>query len=82
VPTVLRAGRFRVVIFLPPREREPPHVHVWSGNGEVIIDLAATDHQQTIRTTAGMRTADITAAFSLVEEHTPYLLRRWREFHG
>src|SRR5439155_17759960 len=28
MPTVLRVGPFRVIIFLPPREHRPPHVHV------------------------------------------------------
>lgn len=70
------------MIFLPPREHEPPHVHIRTANGEVVIELAAPDRPQSIRYVAGMRTSDVTAAFWIVEEHTNYLLERWREYHG
>jgi hypothetical protein len=82
VPTVLRVGRFRVVIFLPPREHEPPHVHVRTADGEVVIRLASADGPQTVRAVARMRAADVVTAFRIVEEHTEYLLDRWREYHG
>jgi hypothetical protein len=29
-----------------------------------------------------MGTADVTRAFWIVEDHTEYLLARWREYHG
>ncbi len=70
-----------MVIFLPPREHEPPHVHVRNADGEVVIVLAAGGAPQKIREVAGMRTADVTAAFWLVEEHAEYLLERWRQYH-
>ena len=82
MPTVLRAGGFRVVIHLPPREHAPPHVHVWNAGGEVVIELAAAGRPQTIREVVGMRTQDVVSAFWIVEEHTLYLLQRWRQYHG
>lgn len=82
MPTVLRVGEFRVLIYLPPREHAPPHVHVWNADGEVVITLAVEGLPQRVRTAVGMRASDVTAAFWLVEEHTPYLLHRWREYHG
>ena len=82
MPTVLRVGRFRIVIFLPPREHAPPHVHVRTASGEVVIELAEPGRPQTVRSVAGMRASEITAAFWIVEEHTQYLLERWREYHG
>ena len=81
MPTVLQVGRFRIVIFLPPREHAPPHVHVRTTSGEVVIELAGTD-PQSVRSVARMRGSDVTAAFWIVEEHTEYLLKRWREYHG
>lgn len=81
MPTVLRVGGFRVVIFLPPREHRPAHVHVRNARGEVVIELATPLQPQTIRSIAGMRTADVTRAFWIVEEHTDFLLARWREHH-
>ena len=82
MPTVLRQDGFRVVIFHPPREHKPPHVHVWNADGEVIIGLPARGRRQTIREVAGMGAADVTRAFWLVEAHANYLLERWNEYHG
>lgn len=81
-PTVLRVGGFRTLIFLPPREDEPPHVHVWNADGEVVIKLSVGEKPQTIRTVAGMPTSDVADAFWIVEEHTEYLLHCWRKYHG
>jgi hypothetical protein len=82
MPTVLRAGGFRVVIFLPPREHAPPHVHVRSARGEVVIALAATGKPQTIRRVTGLRPSEVAEAFWVVEANTEFLLARWREYHG
>lgn len=82
MPVVLRAGGFRVVILLPPREHGPPHVHVWNSDGEAVIDLAAGQKPQRIRDRRGMRESDVAAAFQIVEEQSEYLLERWRELHG
>lgn len=82
VPTVLRVGGFRVVIFLPPREHAPPHVHVRNADGEAVIVLAAGDRAQAVRDVAGVRNSDVVAAFQIVEEHADYLLESWRQDHG
>lgn len=82
MPTVLRVGGFRVVIYLPPREHAPPHVHVYNADGEVVILLATSAHaKQTVREVSGMRTDDVVQAFWIVEEHTEHLLERWRAYH-
>lgn len=70
MPTVLRIAGFRVVIFLPPREHAPPHVHVRKTGGEVVIELASGGRRQTIRSIAAMRTTDVIRAFRIVENHT------------
>ena len=82
MPTVLRRASFRVVIFLPPREHAPPHVHVRSADGETVIELASGGRPQRVRSVAGMRTPDVVRAFRLVEQHTPFLIAQWREYHG
>ena len=81
VPTVLRAGGFRVVIYLPPREHKPPHVHVWKDDAEVVIELATSSRPQEIRNVSGMRATDVVRAFWIVEEHAEYLLTRWSQYH-
>ena len=82
MPTVLRVAGFRVVIFLPPREHTPPHVHVRNADGEVVIELVRGRRAPIIRTAAGMRTADVVRAFRIVEAHTEHLLAAWRKYHG
>jgi hypothetical protein len=57
-------------------------VHVWRGDGEVVIELGRDGHAQTIRDAAGMRTADIARAFWIVEGPSEYRLTCWRRFHG
>lgn len=82
MPTVLRVAGFRVVIFLPPREHQPPHVHVRHATGEVVIELATSGRPQIIRDAVGMRNPDVATAFWIVEAHTDHLLSRWRDYHG
>lgn len=82
MPTVLRVGGFRVVIFLPPREHGPPHVHVRNASGEVVIEFATASKGQMIRDVSEMRAGDVAKAFWIVEEHSDYLLECWREYHG
>ena len=82
MPTVLRAAGFRVVIYLPPREHEPPHVHVWKAGGEVVVELTTAGRPQTIRSVSDMRTVDVIKAFRLVETQTEYLLTCWRQYHA
>jgi len=82
VPTVLRVGAFHVIIFLPPREHAPPHVHVRTAGGEVVIELAVEGRMQSIRTVAGMRNREVAAAFRVVEEQAELLLACWRRYHA
>ena len=82
MPTVLRHDGFRIVIFLPPREHHPPHVHVQNADGEVVVELATQDSPQRIRQVAGMRDRDVLRAFWLVEARTEYLHVCWRRYHG
>lgn len=48
----------------------------------MIIELATGSRPQAIRSAAGMRTADVTSAFWLVEEHSLFLPAQWRSLHG
>ena len=78
MPIVLRSNAFRIVILLPPREHGPPHVHVRSPGGEVVIQLEPVH----VRTVHRMRSVDVLNAVRLVESHLPHLLAEWRRYHG
>jgi hypothetical protein len=78
VPTVLRMDGFRVVVFLPPREHPPAHVHVRNADGEAIITLDPV----LVREAAGMSNADIVRAVRIAQKHRGELMREWRKHHG
>jgi len=82
MPTVLRRDGFRVIIFHPPREHQPPHVHVRNAVGEVVIELETLDRSQHVRDVTGMRDHEVAQAFWLVEENSELLLARLKEIHG
>jgi Domain of unknown function (DUF4160) len=83
VPTVHRERGFDVRIYLPPREREPPHVHVVKkGFGEVKIHLGTKRDPPHIERIFGLRDADVTTAYRIVLAHQARLLREWRKYHG
>jgi hypothetical protein len=82
MPTVLRLQGFRVSILFPPREHPPPHVHVRSATGAVIIQLAHADRPQIVRRAYGMSRADMARAEKIVAEHGQLLLEEWRRIWG
>jgi hypothetical protein len=82
MPTVLNVDGFQVRILVPPREHGPAHVHVWKAGTVVVIDLPEGDQPLGIRKVRGMRTADVVAAFRLVEVNIEMLLAQWRNYHG
>jgi len=78
VPTILRSGAFRVVVYT--NDHEPAHVHVWCGTGEVKVDISGSrarivDNRGVARTTAAQ-------TLRLVQEHRSELLAAWRRIHG
>ena len=82
MPTVLRVGKFRVLILFPPRERAPPHVHVMSAGGLAVIALAGNANKQRTIRLDGMTRTDARQAERIVAEHTGQLLEEWRLIHG
>lgn len=77
MPTVIQRDGFRVVIFLPPREHGPAHVHVCKAGTEVVITLDPIG----IRVVERMRPADVVQAVALVEDNRAHLLKEWRKRH-
>lgn len=83
LPTILRHHGFRVVIYVPPREHGPAHVHVFRTAGEeLVIWLGDASTGPSIGDAVGMRDADAVKAFRVVEAHHAFLLACWRAYHG
>lgn len=76
-------GAFRVYVYAPPREHEPPHVHVESMNGgEVLIRLGDERAPPSLWQNHHMRAADAREVLRIVREHQQYFLEEWRRLHG
>ena len=83
VPTIVREGRFRVVVYGPPREHSPPHVHVEVGpDGLVVIRLGIGSSPPRVWAVYGARDQEVLAAYRLVQIHHGQLLAAWRAIHG
>lgn len=80
MPTVLRIGAWRVVIY--PNDHRPAHVHVMGNGKEAVFDLRCPDGPPDLRENYGFsrpearRIADELAAY--LEE----LCMSWRNIHG
>lgn len=80
MPTVMRIGRYRLVIFL--NDHSPAHVHVVSGEGRAKIDLPGTDQAPMLVEVEAIGKADMRRIMAKVSEQQEYLIARWRELHG
>ncbi len=70
------------MIFLPDREHGPAHVHVFRGEGEIVILLNDGDDAVTIREAVRMSSRDAWHAVQIVGEHVMFLREQWRKYHG
>lgn len=63
-------------------DHEPPHVHAWKGEAEVVVTLAGDGERPWIREHHGASHRVQLAALRLVAEHNDFLLEEWRRIHG
>lgn len=76
-------GVFKVYVYSPPREHEPPHVHVESTNGgEVLVRLGDEQTPPLLWQNHHMSAPDARAALRIVEEHQQRFLAEWSRLHG
>ena len=76
MPTVLRIGGLRVVVY--PNDHPPAHVHVIGPGWAVVVDLIG----QTVREAIGCNESDARRALRLTIEHRDALIEAWRRIHG
>ncbi|MHB0979204.1 MAG: DUF4160 domain-containing protein [Thermoleophilia bacterium] len=74
MPTVLRTGPYRF-FFFSNEGREPPHVHVESGNGYAKLWLDGVELVEAI----GYDAAEIRRIRLTVIQHRRLFIRRWHE---
>ena len=76
MPTVLRLGGWRVVIY--PSDHAPAHVHVVGPGWVVVVNLIGMEVREVIQ--ADQRTAN--EVLRQLKVHQDALLSEWRRFHG
>ncbi|MEX1258294.1 MAG: DUF4160 domain-containing protein [Gemmatimonadota bacterium] len=84
MPRIYEEGAFRVYIYLPPREHEPPHVHVveCTEGGEVLVKLGGDRAPPSLWQNHHMKTLHAREALRVVTEHIEKFLEEWKRLHG
>jgi hypothetical protein len=81
MPTIIREGGYRVVIY--PNDHSPPHAHVLKGESEIRVDLGSKDNLPTLITIRGsISNREVAKGLGLVIRNQELCLNRWREIHG
>jgi hypothetical protein len=80
VPTILNISGFRFIIW--PADHEPPHVHVFKGDGEVKISIGNNAEAPCFITVYGLTKQEARFAWNIVAEHQELLLAAWRKIHN
>ena len=80
MPTVLRRGRLRVVIY--PADYRPAHVHAIEPDGEAVFNLNCPAGPSELRENYGLNGRALGAVERLINMHINELCRAWEEIHG
>ncbi len=80
MPTVLRIGGLRVVVF--PNDHRPPHVHVWGTGNEAVFVLHCPHGPPTLRGSQGFTTAELNRIAVALEAALATLCGEWEKIHG
>jgi hypothetical protein len=80
MPTVLRHGRLRIVIY--PSDHRPAQVHAIGPDGEAVFNLNCPVGPSELRDNYGSRGRTLGAIERLINRHISELCRAWEEIHG
>ena len=80
MPTILNINGFRIIIW--PADHEPPHVHIFKGDGEAKIYLGNDDNAPHLAMIYGLTRQEARQSWELVAKHQKALLAAWRRIHG
>ncbi|MEO7207762.1 MAG: DUF4160 domain-containing protein [Steroidobacteraceae bacterium] len=80
MPTILRLGNLRVLIYL--NDHPPPHVHIIGAGAEAKIALGAEGERPSLITNKGLSRREVKKALAEIDGNRALLLQRWREIHG
>lgn len=80
MPTVLRFGGLRVVIY--PNDHRPAHVHVIGRGSEAVFKLGCVDGIVEVRENYGFPPREVRRIAHILEHHRIVLCGAWETIHG
>lgn len=80
MPTVLRFGGFRSVIY--PNDHRPEHVHVMGHGCETVFELGCPEGPVTLRENYGFARRDLARIRDVLVENLSALCGAWENIHG
>ena len=80
VPTILRVGGLRLVIYL--NDHRPAHVHVIGAGRETVFELNCPDGPPKVREGAGYRSKELSTLTRVLWDRLAQLCEAWRSIHG
>ena len=80
MPTVLRIGSLRVVIY--SNDHRPAHVHVIGADCEALFVLGCSAGRVRLRENYGFAQRELTSIEKTLAEHLDELCQTWEEIHG
>jgi hypothetical protein len=80
MPTLLRLGRLRVVVYL--NDHRPAHVHVIGQGHEAVFELSSRNGTVMLRENYGFSRREINAIERVLIQNLAALLAAWEKIHG
>ena len=80
MPTILRFGAFRVMIYTD--DHAPPHVHVSDKGGLIVFVLDENNRTVSIREEYDVSKGDARLIADYLESNIVILMAAWRQLHG
>ncbi|WP_295387702.1 DUF4160 domain-containing protein [uncultured Thiodictyon sp.] len=80
MPTVLRLGHLRVVIY--PNDHRPAHVHIVGGGGEAVFNLRCPNGPPELRENYGFSRQELTSIKAALAASLVAACHHWSMIHG
>ena len=80
MPTVLRLGALRVVVY--PNDPPPPHVHIIGPAGQAVFNLGGEGERPSLRESFRFTTAELNRIAAALQAESRRLRTAWEQIHG
>ena len=80
MPTILRIGGVRVVIY--PTDHRPAHAHVIGADGEAVFILNCPNGPPELRENYGFKPSDLSTIATALSKALAALCKEWSRIHG